>query len=107
MTSHRETNPESGKRPAPRLVTLSLNVWALDSGEEGAEINCPSCAGPLNMHQPDENLPEQLLAICESCSHWYHLVESTDSMEMLMIEIPAQALVHQLDAERGRTERLA
>lgn len=106
MKSNKESGMESGKRPMPRLVTIALNVWAVGTGEGGAELNCPSCGGPLNLHQPDENLPEQLLAICESCSHWYHLVEMTDSLKMLMIEIPAEALVHQLSSEQDRAGRL-
>jgi uncharacterized protein YbaR (Trm112 family) len=34
-------------------------------------VCCPSCQSPLTLHQPDEELADRLLAICEDCKSWF------------------------------------
>lgn len=34
---------------------------------------CPGCGSALDLHQPDIELPERLLGVCESCKGWYVL----------------------------------
>ncbi|HEY2157860.1 MAG TPA: hypothetical protein VGH33_19685, partial [Isosphaeraceae bacterium] len=40
-------------------------------------IVCRSCDAPLDVSQPDPNLPDRLLATCPDCLTWY-LVETSD-----------------------------
>jgi hypothetical protein len=39
--------------------------------EEILAPRCPFCDSPLELHQPDPELPHRLLAICEKCKSWY------------------------------------
>ncbi len=32
---------------------------------------CPRCDSELTFHQPDEGLPQRLLAICSECGGWF------------------------------------
>jgi hypothetical protein len=32
---------------------------------------CPRCEAGLTFHQPDDELPERLLATCDDCKAWY------------------------------------
>lgn len=32
---------------------------------------CPRCDSNLSLHQPDEDLPDRLLATCDFCKAWY------------------------------------
>jgi hypothetical protein len=34
-------------------------------------ICCPACESSLTLHQPDPELPDRLLAVCEECRAWY------------------------------------
>jgi hypothetical protein len=50
---------------------------------------CPACHVPLDLHQPDEELPTQLLGTCEWCSKWFFLVEiDADWNGSLLFELP-------------------
>ena len=33
----------------------------------------PECQVPLNLHQPDEDQPSQLLGTCDCCSRWFFI----------------------------------
>jgi hypothetical protein len=32
---------------------------------------CPHCDADLEVHQPDEDLPDRLLAVCPCCKAWF------------------------------------
>jgi len=34
---------------------------------------CPNCGESLETHQPDPELPNRLLGVCEECKSWYVL----------------------------------
>jgi hypothetical protein len=42
-------------------------------GDVLSEIVCPDCEGHTIIHQPDEALPDRLLATCPSCTAWFLL----------------------------------
>jgi hypothetical protein len=51
---------------------------------------CPACQVPLNLHQPDEEQPAQLLGTCDDCGRWFFLVESEVEWEgTLMFALPS------------------
>ena len=62
---------------------MSASAWA-------NSLCCPACQVPLNLHQPDEEQPSQLLGTCDCCSRWFFLVESELDWEgMLLFELPS------------------
>jgi len=62
--------------------SVSSNGWA-------NSLCCPECQVTLNLHQPDEDQPSQLLGTCDCCSKWFFLVENdVDCDEMLLFELP-------------------
>lgn len=78
--------------PKPTKVAVELNVTVIGIGATETETNCPNCDHPLNLHQPDERLPARLLATCDSCCRWYHLLELEGNQEgSLLIECPELA----------------
>jgi hypothetical protein len=85
--------------------SVSSNAWA-------NSLCCPECQVTLNLHQPDEEQPSQLLGTCDCCSRWFFLVENElDCDDMLLIELPtADSIRAALGAprahagKRGRTK---
>ncbi len=53
-----------------------------------AQLVCPECGAPLNLSQPDEEFPTDLLATCGPCRRWYVLGEPNESGEVLLLELP-------------------
>ncbi len=47
-------------------------------------ISCPQCEYSLTLHQPDPELPDQLLATCDECKSWF----VTDAEGVRLIAIP-------------------
>jgi len=62
-----------------------MNLADVEAGVIRAEAisdgECPSCGGWLVFHQPDEELPERLLATCPCCKVW--LVTEGDTAAMV------------------------
>jgi hypothetical protein len=74
------------------LLELTARLVDLEA-DDGAPC-CPRCEQMLNLHQPDENLPNQLLATCGSCLRWYSLFGiSIESGQFLMIDLPDTAII--------------
>lgn len=48
---------------------------ATDSRAPGIDLDlehrCPRCRSPLDLHQPDPDRPDRLLATCGGCGAWY------------------------------------
>lgn len=44
---------------------------------------CPHCQSELQFHQPDSELPDRLLAVCEDCHHWY-LKQDAEDLTLLV-----------------------
>lgn len=77
------------------MVDVRIRVFTLESDAPAA--TCPDCAQPLNLHQPDESLPQQLLATCEACSLWFAIHEHPDAAQgLVMFEIAGQQVVASL-----------
>jgi hypothetical protein len=54
-------------------VGVSTMKDALAPGDRDGskESRCKSCGSHLTFHQPDQRLPDRLLATCERCKAWY------------------------------------
>lgn len=88
-------SPPKRNRPRERKIEIHLRVVDLDADFAG--IPCPDCHEPLNLHQPDENNPDQLLATCGTCSQWFAVCElGAGGGHHALLEIPGQRLVESL-----------
>lgn len=54
-----------------------------------ARPDCPVCDSALTLHQPDEAMPERLLAICPTCKSWFVLDCETGASEMIQVGVHA------------------
>lgn len=81
------------------LIELRVRVIPLDSMLSG--MNCPDCSEPLNLHQPDESAPDQLLATCDGCTRWFaiHGMAGRGDFQ-LMIQVPGYLQIESLLAEQ-------
>jgi hypothetical protein len=71
-------------------LNFELVARAVSSNAWTNSLCCTTCQAPLNLHQPDEEQPSQLLGTCDSCFRWFLLVESELDWEgMLLFELPS------------------
>jgi hypothetical protein len=76
-----------------------LNARLVKAEKLGEPLVCTCCDQELNLHQPDENRPSQLLATCEGCCRWFSLIELNDEDgEMIMIELPGRSVIDEIVA---------
>ena len=45
--------------------------FGLDDVEPPLVHLCPNCEGDLEVHEPDEDLPDRFLATCPACKSWF------------------------------------
>jgi hypothetical protein len=88
-----DVEPTRLRFPRAGRIAVELSVRLVDP-ESGSSPICPHCDSALNLHQPDETSPEQLLATCDTCFRWFCLVElGTESVDVLMIELPGKSMI--------------
>jgi hypothetical protein len=58
-----------------RVATIHIGTVAIDGL---ANITCQTCGAPLDVCQPDPNLPDRFLATCPDCLTWFLVEASTD-----------------------------
>src|SRR5438067_1038088 len=81
--------------PLPHQMTIEWNVSTLTISSEGLETpQCRECQTALNVHQPDEDRPEQLLATCARCGTWYLIELGKRKTEAFMFDLPNVTLIH-------------
>jgi hypothetical protein len=81
---------------------LELTARTTDLEAEDAALSCPHCEQVLNLHQPDESMPNQLLATCDSCQRWYMLFSTgEDSSQFLMLDLPDKPALEQAELMDG------
>jgi hypothetical protein len=78
QTGDRDGHPDLAAsrmaRPAPRRHEGPHPDEAArgrSDSERVADGECPICQCDLEVHQPDEEFPERLLAICPFCRAWF------------------------------------
>jgi hypothetical protein len=92
-------------------LTFQLVARSVSSIAWANSLCCPECEVTLNLHQPDEDQPSQLLGTCDCCSRWFFLVENElDCDDMLLFELPnaeeiRAALVAPCAAHLGKPDR--
>jgi hypothetical protein len=74
---------------ADREVSIILRFTTVPIPPEGlSAVRCLSCAKTLDIHQPDSDLPDRMLATCESCKRWYLIECSPDDSEAVVVLLP-------------------
>jgi hypothetical protein len=77
----------------PTISTLKLSRARTDDASSRArdlavsDAACLGCREPLELHQPDRNLPNRLLATCSRCLAWA-LIDINDRGEMIITRLP-------------------
>jgi len=65
-------------------IRLALDIIRLHPDPEApSEVACPDCRGVLELHQPDQRLPERLLGTCPRCSAWFLIDTAAAAMARL------------------------
>jgi hypothetical protein len=78
-------------------LNFELVGHALSAGSWTNSLSCTTCRAPLNLHQPDEERPSQLLGTCDVCSRWFLVVDSELDWEgMLLVELPTAETIRAL-----------
>jgi hypothetical protein len=88
--------PARARHAVPMKATLELTARMIVLGAEDTAPCCPRCKHVLDLHQPDENLPNRLLATCDSCLRWYCLFgtgEDSDSNQFFMLGLPDKSMI--------------
>ncbi len=86
--------PARSKLPGPMKAAMELTARVIDLEAEDTPPCCPLCEQLLNLHQPDESLPNQLLATCDSCLQWYSLFGiGENSNQFLMLDLPDKPMI--------------
>ena len=62
-------------------ITNPTNLCRLPSL---SHARCTACLSPLELHQPDEQLPTRLLGTCSRCRSWFLI----DAVEKVMVPLP-------------------
>jgi len=73
----------------PSPLTFELVARPVTMKPSAHSLCCPDCQIPLDLHQPDEDEPAQLLGTCDGCSKWFFLLETEpDWSGTLLFELP-------------------
>jgi hypothetical protein len=66
---------------------MDMTHFGQESGPfdyESLVIHCPRCHSPMELHQPDPELAERLLATCGECKAWF----LANSLGNTLIQLP-------------------
>ena len=86
--------------PMKAMLELSACIVKLD--EEDSALRCPLCNQVFNLHQPDENLPNQLLATCDYCQRWFCLFGiGEDPNQFFMLSLPDKSVIEEARLMNG------
>ena len=88
--------PARSRHPGPMKTMLELTAHMIDLAADDTVPCCPHCEQLLDLHQPDESLPNQLLATCHSCLRWYSLFRiGENSNQFLMLDLPDKSMIEE------------
>src|SRR5438874_983801 len=75
--------PSRGSPMTSIILTLDL-IRLTPDPDDASELACPACHAVLVLHQPDPQLPDRLLGICEECRAWFLI----DAAGEVMVRLP-------------------
>jgi hypothetical protein len=69
-------------------ITLTMCVVSVPDCPDGqSPLTCLNCRNALDIHQPDGDLPERMLATCPHCRAW-HVIECGPGPGALIVLLP-------------------
>lgn len=85
-----------------RPLTINWNVTALEVSGDGiiASALCQKCRKELEIHQPQEDNPQELLATCGECGRWHLIQVASDSSEAWMFNLPGVDFIREAMAQQ-------
>jgi hypothetical protein len=82
--------PSRFKFSGPIPMSFDLMTHAVSMSPNVGSLCCPECEIPLDLHQPDDDEPTQLMGICGACGKWFFLVEIESGWNgALLFELPS------------------
>ena len=94
--------PARSRLTGPMKATMELTARVIHLEIEDTTPCCPLCEQLLNLHQPDESLPNQLLATCNSCARWYTLFGFGENpSQFLMLDLPDKSMIEEARLKNG------
>ena len=82
-----------------RKIAMTLSVMSITLCQDGqSSFLCTHCDSPVEIHQPDADLPYRMLGTCDHCHAWYLLTTDSGEDRALVIELPDSS---QLDLDRN------
>jgi hypothetical protein len=57
---------------------------------------CLNCSWQLSLSQPDSELPDRLIGVCERCKHWFLIDLIPESGEGIMSKLPESQVIRNL-----------
>lgn len=89
-------DPAQTRTSLASTLNVDLSARVIQLARLGVRLQCPGCSHPLDLHQPDERVPENLLATCETCSQWYLLIElGKHGRELLLLALPTMPVIEE------------
>lgn len=77
-----EPNPE-------QEISIPLRIVTMPGCPDGlSTIACLNCHETLDIHQPDGELPDRLLATCSACQGWHVIECDSESKDALIVLLP-------------------
>ena len=81
-------------------ISISWNVESLAISADGfVSARCQKCETELEIHQPQENDPQELLGTCTHCGCWHLIQVAPDGTEALLFNIPGIDFVRETLAQ--------
>ena len=79
--------------------TFELIARATATNDGVTSLCCPDCQVALDLHQPDQDDPMQLLGTCACCSRWFFVVELDSEWNgTLLLELPSAEMIRMTHA---------
>jgi hypothetical protein len=73
----------------PTTISARMRATRFAATPEGiTSVRCLNCDSPLELHQPDPERPERLLASCGQCDGWHVIALTADGTEAVMVLLP-------------------
>ncbi len=52
------------------------------------KLNCRNCRSPLDLHQPNQNQPDQFLYTCPGCDCWFLVQAIAGESHATVVQLP-------------------
>lgn len=84
----------------PHQLSITWEVAVLEVSPDGLVApSCLKCHASLDIHQPEEDRPSQLLGTCGECGAWHMIEVSPDGTEAYLFNMPGVEFVRDKLAE--------